>query len=296
MTNDPGQSEQETWTIGRLLNWTSDYFGKQGIESSRLEAEVLLAHARGCQRIMLYTAFEEIASEELRTKFRALVKRRTAGVPFAYLAGKREFFSLEFEVTPDVLIPRPETEQLVMTVIDWVKSKSFAQPTIVDLGTGSGCIAVCLAKQLKSAQVTAVDVSAKALAVARRNAARHHVEDRLQFIESDLFAKLPVAKFEVIVSNPPYITTGELATLDKSVRDHEPTGALDGGVEGTTIIEQIIDQAGERLAAGGLLAMEISPTIVDRVEKLLEASPLTRLPTLDDLSGHARIAQAFVPK
>ncbi len=291
----PDKPDEEKWTIGRLLNWTSEYFKNQGIESPRLEAEVLLAHSRGCQRIMLYTAFEEIASEELRTKFRALVKRRTAGEPFAYLAGKREFFSLEFEVTPAVLIPRPETEQLVITVVDWVKKHNIVSPTIVDLGTGSGCIAVCLAKQLKSARITAVDVSAKALAVAQRNAARHKVDDRIEFVESDLFAKLPNTKFNVIVSNPPYIKTGELATLDTSVRDHEPRGALDGGIEGTAIIERIVNSAPERIAPGGLLAMEISPTIAERVTKLLDDSRLDKLPTLVDLQGHHRIAQATAP-
>jgi release factor glutamine methyltransferase len=296
MSTPASKTDDSPWTIGRLLNWTADYFAKQGLESPRLEAEVLLAHARGCQRIMLYTAFEEVASEELRTKFRELVKRRTAGEPFAYLAGKREFFSLEFAVTRDVLIPRPETEQLVMTVVDWVRRRGLPSARIIDLGTGSGCIAVCLAKQLPGAQITAVDVSEAALAVARRNAERHGVSGRVEFARSDLLADVPAGQFDVIVSNPPYITSSEMATLDASVRDHEPHLALDGGADGTDVIARIIDAVPRWLVPGGLLAMEISPTIVSQVNQLVAGSSLRPLPTLLDLAGRVRIVQAEMPQ
>ena len=293
MTATPQQGDE--WTVGRLLNWTSDYFAQQGFESPRLEAEVLLAHARGCQRIMLYTAFEEVADETLRGRFRELVRRRTAGEPFAYLAGKREFFSLEFDVTPDVLIPRPETEQLVMAVLDWAKLRDGRPLQIIDIGTGSGIVAVCLAKQLESAQLTAVDVSPQALAVAERNAAKHGVIERIRLLESDLFAQLGDATFDAIVSNPPYIATSELATLDAGVRDHEPAVALDGGADGTSVIERLVAAAAQRLRPGGLLAMEISPMIADRVQRLLAESPLEPLPLLKDLAGHQRVAQAQLP-
>ena len=172
------------WTIGRLLNWTADFLRERGADSPRLDAEVLLAHARGCQRIELYTAFEEPASDELRTSFRELVKQRAAGKPVAYLVGKREFFSLSFDVTPDVLIPRPETETLVVKALDLLKQRAneaAIPPRVIDVGTGSGAIAVAIAKRNKAAQVVAVDVSPAALAVARRNADKHGVAERIEF-------------------------------------------------------------------------------------------------------------------
>ncbi|WP_425398336.1 peptide chain release factor N(5)-glutamine methyltransferase [Aeoliella sp.] len=286
--------DSDAWTIGRLLNWTTDFFQQRGVESARLEAEVLLAHCRGCQRILLYTAFDEPASEELREKFRALVRQRAAGTPVAYLVGKREFYSLDFEVTPDVLIPRPETELLVVALLDHAKEQGRAgdELAIADVGTGSGIIAVCVAKNLKAANVTALDLSPKALAVAQRNAEKHNMADRVAFFESDLFAAVDGATFDFIASNPPYITTAELAELDKSVREFEPMLALDGGADGTTVIERLIDEAATRLKPGGVLLMEISPMIAARVEQLVSDSPLELLKTLKDLDGHARIVQA----
>jgi release factor glutamine methyltransferase len=309
------------WTIGRLLNWTTDFLKEKGAESPRLDAEVLLAHVRGCKRIELYTAFEQPASEELRAKFRELIKERAAGKPVAYLVGHREFFSLPFTVTPNVLIPRPETELLVVRAIDIAKpqqprvndpperEQSDAAPetpapkptpaplkpiTIADVGTGSGIIAVTLAKHLPAAKVTMIDVSPAALKVAQANAERTKVSDRIEAIESDLFAAVPAdRKFDLIVSNPPYITSAEMQQLAVDVRRFEPTLALDGGPEGTTVIERLIPQAAERLRPGGWLLMEISPTIVGRVEQLLEADPrLHREPTQKDIAGLARVVQA----
>ena len=307
------------WTIGRLLNWTTDFLKEKGAESPRLDAEVLLAHVRGCKRIELYTAFEQPASEELRAKFRELIKERAAGKPVAYLVGHREFFSLPFKVTPDVLIPRPETELLVVRAIDIAKpqprvndpperNETDAEPTpapkpapaplkpitIADVGTGSGIVAVTLAKHLPNAKVTMIDVSPAALKVAQGNAERTKVSDRIEAIESDLFAAVPAdRKFDLIVSNPPYITSDEMQQLAVDVRRYEPTLALDGGPEGTTVIERLIPQAAERLRPGGWLLMEISPTIVGRVEQLLEADPrLHREPTQKDIAGLARVVQA----
>jgi release factor glutamine methyltransferase len=308
------------WTIGRLLNWTTDFLKEKGAESPRLDAEVLLAHVRGCKRIELYTAFEEPASEELRAKFRELIKERAAGKPVAYLVGHREFFSLPFTVTPDVLIPRPETELLVIRALDIAKPQPRAggsserdpndaaeEPpapkpapapskpiTIADVGTGSGIVAVTLAKHLPNAKVTMIDVSPAALKVAQGNAERTKVSDRIEAFESDLFAAVPAdRKFDLIVSNPPYITSDEMKQLAVDVRRFEPTLALDGGPEGTTVIERLIPQAAERLRPGGWLLMEISPTIVGRVEQLLEADPrLHREPTQKDIAGLARVVQA----
>src|SRR5688572_14054248 len=208
----------EPWTIGRLLTWTIEYLGRHGAENPRLDAEVLLAEARGCRRIDLYAAYGEPAAEEIRTAFRELVRRRAGGTPVAYLVGRREFYALDFEVTPDVLIPRPETELLVVALLDHVKARGAASPyetapspqpptpvTITDVGTGSGVLAVCAAKYIANSLVTAIDISASALSVARRNAQRHGVSERVEFVESDLFANVPADKrFDYIVSNPPY--------------------------------------------------------------------------------------------
>jgi release factor glutamine methyltransferase len=289
---------EEPWTIGRLLNWTAEFLREKGAESPRLDAEVLLAHVRGCKRIELYTAFEELASEELRQRFRELVKQRAAGMPVAYLVGQREFFSLPFEVTPDVLIPRPETELLVVRALDVAKQAPLTERAdgiqIADIGAGSGILAVTLAKRLPSSQVTAIDVSAAALAVAKRNAERHGVSDRIEWIESDLFAaSADDRRFDIIASNPPYITTAELARLGADVRRYEPALALDGGMQGTDVIARLIPEAADRLAPQGWLLMEISPTIVERVEALLDAEPrLERRPTQKDIAGLPRVVQA----
>ena len=313
-------ASDQPWTVGRLLNWTTDFLKEKGAESPRLDAEVLLAHVRGCKRIELYTAFEQPASEELRTKFRELIKQRAAGKPVAYLVGHREFFSLPFTVTPDVLIPRPDTELLVVRALDIAKPQPRVnvppeqseaddapeaptpKPTpappkpiaIADVGTGSGILAVTLAKHLPGASVTMIDVSPAALAVAQQNADRNGVSDRIEAIESDLFAAVPAErKFDMIVSNPPYITSEEMQQLAVDVCRYEPTLALDGGPQGTDVIERLIPQAAERLRPGGWLLMEISPTIVGRVEQLLEADPRLELkPTQKDLAGLARVVQA----
>jgi release factor glutamine methyltransferase len=263
----------DDWTIGRLLQWTTDYLKQHGAESPRLDAEVLLAHARGCQRIQLYTAFEEPASEELRTKFRALVKERAEGKPVAYLVGHREFYSLSFRVTPDVLIPRPETEMLVLRLLDIAKERGTSEPiSIADIGTGSGIIAVVAAKRLPNAQVAAIDASKAALDIARGNAESHGVADRIEWIESDLFAALPgERKVEIVASNPPYISEAEYQQLSKTVKDFEPRTALVAGPRGTEVIERLIPQAAERLDPGGWLLLETSPMIEPQVRALIEA-------------------------
>lgn len=285
---------EDAWTIGRLLNWTTDFLKGKGVESPRLEAEVLLAHARGSQRIQLYTAFEEPASDALREKFRALVKERAAGKPVAYLVGEKEFYSLPFLVTSDVLIPRPETEELVVRALDLAKETGKQSLAIADVGTGSGILAVCLAKHLPQAALTAIDVSPKVLEIAARNAERHGVEERFHFVESDLFSKVDSSsKFDLIVSNPPYVKSAELADLDVSVREYEPRLALDGGEQGTDVITRLIEQAADRLNPGGWLLIEIGPSTAAATERLVEAQiGLSLQPTLTDAANLPRIVQA----
>jgi release factor glutamine methyltransferase len=292
----------EPWTIGRLLQWTIEYLGRHGAENPRLDAEVLLAAARDCKRIDLYAAYGEEASEAVRTSFREMVRQRAAGTPVAYLVGHKEFYSLEFEVTPAVLIPRPETELLVIALLDAVKQRAtevagdeaHRAPSIADVGTGSGVLAICAAKYLPTAHVTAIDVSPAALNVARRNAEKHGVADRIEFVESNLFAAIrDDAQFDFILSNPPYVSTAEMAELPPDVKDHEPRVALEAGPHGTDVIAPLIAQSPARLRPGGQLFVEISPMIAAAVEQLVHAQPALELrKTLRDPAGHARIIRA----
>jgi release factor glutamine methyltransferase len=281
-----------------------------------LDAEVLLAQARGCERIRLYTAFDDVVSEEVRTNFRELVKRRAAGEPVAYLVGRREFYSLNFRVTPDVLIPRPETEFVVVAALDVLKSRKSkvevrrseggddendvrlstfdVRPSLVaDVGTGSGAIAVAIARHAPQCRVAATDISAAALAIAQENAAAHGVANRIEFHEGDLLSPLPPhQQFAVIASNPPYIAEGELGTLAPSVRNHEPRHALIAGPTGTETIERLIPQAADRLLPGGWLILEISPQIVPRVTAGLAADGRYEPPTIiKDLAGLPRVVK-----
>jgi len=283
----------ESWTILRLLTWTTDYLKSHRSESPRLDAEVLLAHARGCERIMLYAAFDQVVEEATRAKFRELVKRRAEGVPVAYLVGKREFYSLSFRVTPDVLIPRPETEFVVVAALDVLKETSN-QPLVADVGTGSGAIAVAIARHAPHAKVLATDISSAALAVAKENAAAHQVAERIEFVQGDLLVPLPAKpRFAVIASNPPYIGEGEISTLSTSVIDHEPRQALIAGPKGTEVIERLIPQAAERLLPGGWLILEISPFIAGHVIEQITASGQFEPPAvIKDLASLPRVVKA----
>jgi release factor glutamine methyltransferase len=283
-------SDSESWTIGRLITWTTKYLAERGSDSPRLDAELLLAHAVGCPRIGLYTTFDTAPADPVRTAFRELVRRRAEGTPVAYLLGRREFYSMEFEVTPDVLIPRPETEFLAIAVIDAIRRRPEAK-RVADIGTGSGIIAVTVAKNAPQVRVTAVDTSPQALQVAQRNATRHQVADRVDFLESDLLAKVSSdVRYDVIASNPPYVSTAEMATLAADAARHEPRAALEAGPLGTEVIERIIPEAAERLAPGGELWLEMSPLRLADVQKLIASDDrFEALPTIKDLAGLARV-------
>lgn len=290
---------QQPWTVGGLLAWTTKFLKRRGSESAQLDAEVLLAHARECRRIELYTAYKEEASAAVRGAFRELVRQRAEGVPVAYLVGHREFYSFDFHVTPDVLIPRPETEFLVMATTDLVKETAGrdAPLVIADVGTGSGVVAISLAKQLSRAEVWATDISQAALEIARRNRHRHDVSERVKLLCGDLLAPIPAeVRFDVIVCNPPYVTTAEYAQLAREVRDHEPYQALVAGEKGTEIIERLIPQAARQLKPGGWLLIEISPMIEQAVYELLAGDGrFTTLTTIADLAGNPRVVQAAIP-
>jgi release factor glutamine methyltransferase len=290
----------DAWTVIRLLKWTTDFFRKRGSESPRLEAEVLLAHALNCTRIELYTAFGTEPNAAQKDSFRNMVKRRGDGVPVAYLVGYREFYSLRLSVTPAVLIPRPETEHVVIEALD--RAKAFAQLSlsrplrIVDVGTGSGAIAIAVAKHLESvypggASVTAIDVSPEALAIAKSNAEANGVSDQIKFEVGNLLATLPCEpSLDLVLSNPPYVSESEFAELDPMVRDHEPKLALVSGQRGTELIQPLIGQAADRLYPGGQLIIELSPMIADAVAKIVTEDGRYSPPKfIKDLAGHRRV-------
>jgi release factor glutamine methyltransferase len=282
----------KVWTVGGLLQWTEQFFGQKGVESPRLDAQILLAHVLGCDRIHIYTRFTEEVGEDRRGQFRELVRRRVEGCPVAFLVGRKEFYKLSFEVNPAVLIPRPATESLVVRALELLKP--LPAPRVLDVGTGSGCIAVSVAKQHLGATIVAVDVSGEALHVARRNAERHGVAGRIQLLNSDLYAALDgAAPFALIVSNPPYIPAASIPNLAQGVRDHEPRLAVDGGPDGFAVFDRLIAGAADRLAAGGWLLVEIGFDQEAEAQRRLTGIPnLVPGPTVRDADGHPRVVTA----
>jgi release factor glutamine methyltransferase len=285
----------EAWTLGRLLSWTTRFFTEKAAETPRLDAEVLLAHVLGCKRIDLYVRFEEPASDQARDRYRNLVRQRAEGCPVAYLVGKKEFFSLEFAVTPAVLVPRPETEILVTECLE--RARGFDRPRILDVGTGSGAVAIALASQLPAAAVTAVDISADALAVARSNAAKHGLADRIRLVQSDLLAALPRdEQFDFILSNPPYVAEAEWSKLHPGVRDYEPRVALIGGAGGYEIIERLIDQARPHLRLAGCMLIEIGAAQEEPVRQIAARLGCCVHPTLRDHANRPRVIHLTLPE
>jgi release factor glutamine methyltransferase len=283
---------EEPWTIGRLLDWTAGFLKDKGSESPRLDTEVLLAHALGCRRIELYTRYDEAAAEDARRRFRELVRQRVEGCPVAYLVGRKEFFSLEFEVGRDVLIPRPDTECVVNECLRL--ARTLPEPAVLDVGTGSGAIAVAVARQHKGARLTATDLSAPALAVAERNASRHGLAERVRFLHGDLFARLPPGEsFDFIVSNPPYIAHEDMEQLPVGVRHYEPHLALDGGPGGFAVFDRLVDRARPLLKPGGYLIVEIgSPQEAHARQRIAGYAGYELGKTIRDGSGHPRVLVA----
>jgi release factor glutamine methyltransferase len=280
------------WTIKALLDWTAGFLAKKGFPCARLEAQILLAHVLDCRKIDLLVRYAETPADAERARFREFIQRRVDGWPVAYLVGEKEFFSLSFEVSPAVLIPRPETETLVLEALRLLKP--LKEPTILDLGTGSGCIAVSIAQQQKDARITATDISPDALDLARGNAERNEVAARVDLRQGDLFTAVPEkSTFDLIVCNPPYVTPAELAALTPDVREHEPRLALDGGPDGLAFYRRIAAGAAPFLKPGGRLLLEIGSTQEASVRGLLEARPELELgPTLKDAAGLPRVMSA----
>src|SRR2546421_3108656 len=285
------------------------------VPSFTLAAELLLLHSLGRDRTWLYAHPEEPVSDADAQRYFALLARRVAGEPTQHLTGKQEFWGLAFEVTPDVLIPRPETEHVVEVALDRIALRELRNGRrqitsgtglrVADVGTGSGCIAIALAKELPEATLYATDISAAALEVARRNATRHGVGERIRFIECNLLVgtdvwpgacrgeageKTPL--FDLIASNPPYIGRREAATLPRDVREHEPECALYGGEEGYELYADLIAQSARHLKPGGILVLELGHNSLAAVQPLLEGCPWTNVSVTNDLAGIARVIAA----
>jgi release factor glutamine methyltransferase len=273
------------------------------VASFTLAAELLLLHVVGRDRTWLYAHPEDEISAEQEERFLSLVARRSAGEPTQYLTGKQEFWGLEFEVTPDVLIPRPETEHVIEIALDRLALREIRAGRkqtlsgeglrIADVGTGSGCIVVALAKDLPGAQILATDISSAALNVARRNATRLGFGDRIEFIESNLLDKIsPTPRFHLIVSNPPYIGCNEAPTLAREVRDHEPATALFGGEQGYELYADLITQSADHLGPGGICVLELGHDSLPAVRPLFETPDWTHVGVTNDLAGIPRVIAA----
>ena len=282
------------WTVLELLRWTTGFFEERGLPTARLDAECLLAHALGCDRLRLYLEFDKPIAPDERASFRELVRRRAEErVPVAQLTGRKEFWSLPLDVTPDVLVPRPETETLVEAALGLVPDRE-AELRILDLGTGSGAVALALASELPKARITATDVSDAALAVAEANAERLGLADRLRWLSGDLFAALPDGDaecFDLVVSNPPYVAERDAAGLEPELA-HEPRQALFAGADGTAVLARLVAEAPAHLAARGALALELAPEQVDALRGELVAAGLPVCQVHRDLGGRPRVVTA----
>lgn len=291
-------------TVRALLKHGIAQLREARVPSETLAAELLLIHALERDRTWLYAHPEAELTEAQAQAFQSSLNRRAAGVPTQHLTGKQEFWGLEFEVNPDVLIPRPETEHVVEVALDRLALREVragrpqktdgAGWTIADVGTGSGCIAVALAKELPKASFYALDISAAALDVARRNAARHGVPGRVRFIESNLLdaARNSPLSFDLIVSNPPYVARREAKTLPREVREHEPEVALYGGEEGYELYANLISQSARFLKPGGLVVLELGHDSLSAVRPLFETPAWTNVGVANDLAGIPRVMAA----
>ena len=299
-----GAGREKTWTVLELLTWTTDYFKRSGIESARLDAEVLLAHALETQRLRLYIDYEKPVLQEERDAYRALVQRRAQErIPVSQLLGEREFWSLGFQVTSDVLTPRPETE----TLVEWAlsKAKGALQETtevpekkgklrILDIGTGSGAITLALASELPHAEMIATDLSPAALQIAAGNADELRMGERIRFLEGDLFEPVAKEKFDLIVSNPPYVARADEGSLPPEL-SHEPEMALFAGPDGLDVIRRLVAEAGDHLSSGGWLGIELSPEQADEVEGLLSEAGFTDVERRFDLASRPRVVAGRWP-
>lgn len=281
------------WTIIKILEWTKQYFTDKGVENPRLDAEVLLCAVLQCERIKLYVDFERPLTEAELSKYKSYVLRRGQHEPLAYILGEKEFMRNSFKVTPATLVPRPETELLVESLI---KAANILKPAgdvkILDIGTGSGAIIVSLLDYLPQAKGVGADISVEALIVAKENSERIGVTGRIGFLHSDVFSRVPLdKKFDIIVSNPPYIPAADIAGLAKDVQQ-EPRGALDGGADGLDFYRRIISEAMEHMENEGLLAFEVGINQAQQVAELCRQAGFQATAVREDYAGIERMVFA----
>ncbi len=300
MPQDPATTPPEElgppWTLLKILRWTTHFFEtKHASDSPRLDAELLLAHVLGFDRVKLYTHFDRPMSSDELARYRALIKRRVSGEPVAYLLGQKGFWSLDLKVDERALIPRPETEVIVEEALELVGEDDEA--TAVDVGTGTGAIALALAKERPKLKVVATDVSEDALELARQNAADLELDERVTFVNGDLLAGVDpsVLPCELVVSNPPYVAEDERDEVMIDVKDFEPEGALFAGADGLDVIRRLIPAAFEALESGGHFLCEHGYRQGDAMRELLEEAGFTDVHIRKDYAGHDRVARARKP-
>jgi len=295
-TNDdsPEAAKVDVWSIRRVLAWAADDLKRRGNDGARLDVELLLGRVLGLDRIGLIMQSERPLAPGELAKFRDLFKRRRAGEPVAYLLGEREFYGISLRVDARVLIPRPDSERLVEVALERTRARSM-RGFALDLCTGSGCIAIAFARQRPTWSVTASDISADAVAVARDNAQRTGAVRNLRVVQGSLFAAVTGQRFELVTANPPYIATTELAELPVDVRDFEPKLALDGGPDGLDIVREIADLAPGQLAADGVLALEIGADQGPRTVEILQVRGYREVQLARDLAGRDRVVSGYGP-
>ena len=273
------------WTIGGILQWTKQYFSGKGVDNPRLDAEVLLSHILQQDRLYLYVHFDQPLSPDELSRYREYVRRRAARIPVAYITGEKEFFGLPFAVSPAVLVPRPETELLVEAAIKRLRERQA--PRVLDLGTGSAAIVVSVLSQLAESSAVAVDISAEALAVAKANAKRHNVDNRLEFRQGNLWQPV-TGVYDAVLSNPPYIPAADIAALSPEVR-REPVLALDGGQDGLDFYRRLLQEGATYLVPDGFMAVEIGINQADAIRQLADQSAFIIDEIVSDYAGIERV-------
>ncbi len=291
MDYSPMLRSESPATSRALLDEACLILADAGIDTSRLDAEVLLAHVCGVSRAALIAGLSVDA--DAAGKFRQMIARRVAREPIAYIIGSKEFFSLDFEVTPAVLIPRPETETVVEAALKFLAMRP--EPRVLDIGTGSGAIAIAIAANAPNVQIKAIDISQEALEVARRNAIRHRCTDRLDLIAADLFPD-DASRFDLIVSNPPYVADGDFETLQPEIRLHEPRVALTFGTDGLDMYRRIAAASRARLTPEGAVMVEIGAGQAAEVQALFRRAGFSKIDAIRDLAGLERVICALVSK
>ena len=286
----------EIWTIKKLLEWIYEYFESNGVDSPRLSAELLLCHVLNLERIQLYTLYDRVVQADQLAVLRALVKRGAEHEPIAYLVGRCEFYSLPLKITPDCLIPRPETEHLVERAIDFLRDRPSPH-YVLDLCTGSGCIATAIAKNVTDVKVIATDICDNALKIATENIQHHKLNEKVRLLCGDLFDAIIEAvdetQFDLIVSNPPYVSDDEYEKLRSNVKKYEPKLALLAGVDGLVVYQRILEKVDDFLKPNGVLMMEIGYAQGPAIQRMLEESGIFKEITIEkDFANNDRIAIA----